>query len=528
MTRLFVSLYLLVLIASFTFILGLNPSLEYLLRGESIKHTSGSFGVVFSVLDNELKHSEDKNQALAEIKAAFKYEIDLIDMATYDPNNKESAEITKYGASERTIDDTIYFYVRSKTFDDSVWKMQVESSDFEENHDLVIGPIRILEKQLRRLPESEWQAAINDLIPNQQYPIGFIKNDSVELTKLGKKYTNALNTGRAIGFDVDTNNERYYYQFSGTDKVLKVGPLKTPEIVSFLIYLISAFAAIFLATVILLWVRPLWKNINALDTAAREFGKGNFEARAQASRFSPIKPLSINFNKMVKRVQSLISSHKDLTNAVSHELRTPLARMRFSLEMLQNADNTEERKHFATEMATDIEELDSLVNELLTYARFERSNPDIELGSYHVIPWLQEQITRAQKLNGDIDISLHHRGVPTDQIFNFENRLLARALSNLLRNGLQHAEQEVHVILQMNDKGMELSVEDDGPGIPFDSHEKIFDPFTRVDQSRNRNSGGFGIGLAIVKQVAEWHNAEIAIETSVLGGAKFVMFFPTS
>ena len=143
--------------------------------------------------------------------------------------------------------------------------------------------------------------------------------------------------------------------------------------------------------------------------------------------------------------------------------------------------------------------------------------------------WLREQVRQAKiktDNNSTITIEIICQNLPTAETAIMDAKLMARALQNLLQNAQRYAKQNIRVSFSRIDNHYELRVEDDGCGIHVRYHEQLFEPFTRVDESRGRDSGGYGLGLAIVKQIAKMHQGEAAIENSTLGGACFVIRWP--
>ena len=528
MTRLFVTLYLMILAAAFGFMFSINPVLQYTLKNAQLNYVYTTFNGVFYLLDQRLGDAGDPSLTLREIQNDFEYEVKLIPMTDFAPDSAELKSLQQHQVVVRELDKADFVYARSKVKTDHVWSLQISQTSADDSHALVIGPVKLLEQILQRFPVSAWPEQLATVQETFGVRMSLLEQDSEELNDFSVDNKQDLANGRVIGFDVEESegDERYYYQLTDSNWILKIGPIEQPAFEPYVLLMVFGILSLLLATVIFLWIRPLWQNLSSLDRAAKAFGAGDFSARTEQRRLNPVKSLSTTFNQMAGRVQALISSHKDLTNAVSHEIRTPLARMRFGLEMLETADNERDKQRFAQEMATDIDELDALVGELLTYARFERAKPQMHLDQHIIVPWFQQQIQRAQKLSDHVEITLHHEGISLAQSAQFEDRLLARALSNLLRNGLQYARSQVHVSLKKKDDGLHIIVEDDGIGIPASEREVIFDPFKRVDESRSRETGGFGIGLAIVKQVADWHQGEVTVNGSTLGGARFVFVLP--
>ena len=187
------------------------------------------------------------------------------------------------------------------------------------------------------------------------------------------------------------------------------------------------------------------------------------ESRLQLPRRSALYELSQQFNAMAGRIQQLISGHRDLTNAVSHELRTPLARMRFGLEMLEQNTTTGKNQRYMNGLYQDIDELEELVGELLTYARFERNAPVGKQESIVLIPWLNTLQHQAQAYADNKLLQLNTEQCPDQQTIHCCPRDIARVLHNLLRNACRYAEHIVRITVIVDD-GINILIEDDGSG----------------------------------------------------------------
>ncbi|WP_372880932.1 cache domain-containing protein [Psychromonas sp.] len=216
-----------------------------------------------------------------------------------------------------------------------------------------------------------------------------------------------------------------------------------------------------------------------------------------------------------------IALQKELINAVSHELRTPIARLRFGVEMMQSSPSQTEEDSYLTGVQQDIDELEDLVSELLTYARFDRNVSDLQMQSLAIAPWLENVLA---DLATEVSAHLQHdfQIEPNAQAY-FEPKYLRRVVSNLVHNAAKYGNGQVFVTLEQRDKVYLLHVDDDGPGIPDADRERVFEPFARLDSSRNRESGGYGLGLAIVKRMVDAHHGSVAITTSPLGGCRFTI-----
>lgn len=277
------------------------------------------------------------------------------------------------------------------------------------------------------------------------------------------------------------------------------------------------------ALYILIWIYWLRRKLIRLEQGAQQIAAGDLAARVPEKRGQNVGTLNRDFNHMAQRVQTLIESHKQLSNAVAHELRSPIFRLQCQLEMIADCQTDEERQGFADGMADDLHELEELVNELLAYARFERAELHLEKESVQVKSWLEEtcehlQLETPKKLVcgvEDLKVSA-----------SIDKHLMQRAITNLIRNAMHHADHTITVRAQKVDKGISLCIDDDGPGIPDSDRDRIFEPFTRLDASRNRNSGGYGLGLAIAKQIVQLHGGHLDCSVSPEGGARFCIQLP--
>ncbi|MEO8383904.1 MAG: ATP-binding protein [Betaproteobacteria bacterium] len=274
------------------------------------------------------------------------------------------------------------------------------------------------------------------------------------------------------------------------------------------------------ALAILLWLRLFRRDMLTLEKAANRVGEGHFDFEITMGKGAALYTLADSFNKMKHRIGALLNSHRNLTNAVSHEFRTPITRLRFRHELAEEAKSPAEKDEQLRAMSSAIDQLDDLSTELLEYARLDRETPVLDVGPIDTVAWLGELVEEARDLATaegrlvDIQVAVDAESADGDY------RYLSRAAANLLKNAVRHANGQVRLHFVSTGGKQCLHVDDDGPGIPAAEREHLFEPFTRVDKSRDRQSGGFGMGLAIVKQIARWHGGSVAITESSLGGAR--------
>lgn len=301
-----------------------------------------------------------------------------------------------------------------------------------------------------------------------------------------------------------------------------------PPVVGWIFVVAYVMAIVLLGTILLvLWALPMWRDLDALRQASLRMAQGELDVRARISRFSALRHVSGAFNHMAERIAALVDNQRSLTHAVSHELRTPVARLTFELDMLRGESRPERRAALIEDMQNDVAELDAMVAELLVYARLERPQDGCaELQDVDVRDWLGEACAQLQRDAERRGVTLHADpgGPPRVRL---EPRDMTRALGNLLRNALRHARAQVTVALEQDGQGAYvLTVDDDGAGIAPADRQRLFEPFIRLDESRDRETGGVGLGLAIVARVATCHQGSVHVEDSPLGGARFVLRWP--
>ncbi|MDD2034452.1 MULTISPECIES: ATP-binding protein [unclassified Pseudomonas] len=300
-----------------------------------------------------------------------------------------------------------------------------------------------------------------------------------------------------------------------------------PTEVSWLYWSINVLIGATMLACLLLWLRPHWRDLERLKRTAERFGKGHLSERTQIGSSSNIGSLAHVFDTMAGDIERLLNQQRDLLNAVSHELRTPLTRLDFGLALALSDDLPPASRERLQGLVAHIRELDELVLELLSYSRLQ--NP--ELLPERVEVALDEFI---DSILGSVDEDLAAPDVVIDVLlhgtlerFVLDPRLTARALQNLLRNAMRYCEKRIQVGVLVGVQGCEIWVDDDGIGIPDSERERVFEPFYRLDRSRDRATGGFGLGLAISRRALQAQGGTLTAQASPLGGARLRLWLPT-
>lgn len=386
--------------------------------------------------------------------------------------------------------------------------------------------IFLLEQYVDKAPVDEWLVRLNKVREVSEVPIDLVPLATAHaalpeiLHERLKRGEVVLDVGkRTLYRRVDLYGN--YYVGSAEDVIvarnlpIDIGLALKMEAVRYVI------VALALLIPIALWSRTHWMGLQVLSRVADKVGAGQLSARAVMRPSASIYPLAERINHMAGRIESLLEAQRNLLHSVSHELRTPIARLEFALELLRSAAADPALESRITAMEGDLAELNSMVNELLGMARLD-SKQALQLEVLPLAPLLLQALEALPPGTCRLDAALPE-GLGE---VHADRRLLARALGNLLRNGQKYAQGTVGLSAARHGDAIEIMVDDDGPGIPEQERARIFDPFYRLDRSRDRATGGFGLGLSIAAKAVQLHGGRIDVSTSPLGGARFTIRLP--
>lgn len=272
---------------------------------------------------------------------------------------------------------------------------------------------------------------------------------------------------------------------------------------------------------------PLERKLQLIQSGITKVREGKLNTKVKVVGEDEIAHLAATFNSMTEHIRRLIESQRELTRAVSHELRTPVARIRFAVDMLADTDDYDDRMSQRDYIDQDIESLNGLIDEILTYAKLEEGSPKMDWEDVD-LQELVSQIARETNALGK-PVTVKVGNVQKGVFAQADRRYLHRVLQNLVGNATRYAESTIIISAGLEKNEAFISVEDDGQGIPEKDREKVFIPFARLDDSRTRASGGYGLGLSIVSRIAFWFNGRMSVDESpTLGGARFIMKWPKS
>ncbi|EQC0034727.1 TPA: two-component system sensor histidine kinase RstB [Enterobacter hormaechei] len=396
-----------------------------------------------------------------------------------------------------------------------VYKFTAERAGRQSLDDLMKSSLYLMRSELREIPPHDWARTLKELDLNLSFDLHIEPMKDFDLAPSAMQ---RLRDGDIVALD-----EKYTFiqRIPRSHYVLAVGP------VPYLYYLhqmrlldlaLLGFIAISLAFPVFIWMRPHWQDMLKLESAAQRFGEGHLTERIHFDSGSSFDRLGIAFNQMADNINALIASKKQLIDGIAHELRTPLVRLRYRLEMSENLTGAESQA-----LNRDIGQLEALIEELLTYARLDRPQTELHLSTPDLPVWLQTHINDVQSVNPQRKLLT---AITPGAYGALDMRLMERVLDNLMNNAMRYSETTLRIGLDLQGSQAILCVEDDGPGIEPAEREKVFEPFVRLDPSRDRATGGCGLGLAIVRSIAQAMGGSVRCEASELGGARFVFSWP--
>lgn len=301
---------------------------------------------------------------------------------------------------------------------------------------------------------------------------------------------------------VDTDGGLYVFETS-------VKNIFSSSIFGFVLWMIGS--ALLLFVVAALFLRVQVRSISQLADAAEDFGKGiNTKFKPYGS--IEVRRAGLAFTKMKERILRQISERTQMLAGVSHDLRTPLTRMKLQMALLPDSKENQE-------FVQDINEMEKMLDGYLSFVSGEGGEKtgfvdmnELVLG---IINKYRKNSNAMVKYSTNYDVSA----------IQGREQALRRAITNVIENAF-HYGKTIAVNLESDNKRLELSIDDDGPGIPKDKRDEVFKAFYRLEGSRNKDTGGVGLGLAIAKDVVVSHGGTIELADSQLGGLRVLISIP--
>jgi len=264
--------------------------------------------------------------------------------------------------------------------------------------------------------------------------------------------------------------------------------------------------------------RQLLRPLRSLGAGVKRVSEGELDVVVPVESRDEFGALTQAFNQMARRVTAMMQARDQLLLDVSHELRSPLTRMKVALELLPDGDNK-------AGVVADLNEMEAMVSELLELERL-RSGRGITPVRQDIVPIIREVVDRFQNRPPGI-----HLAVPAGPVLlDVDGEKVRVVLRNLLENAMKYSlpdSRAVDLTITRCSATVEMVVSDDGAGIPATEFANLFEPFYRIDRSRSRKTGGYGLGLSICKRILELHGGSIAIQSNPTRGVSFIVTLPT-
>ncbi len=385
--------------------------------------------------------------------------------------------------------------------------------------------------ELGRHPKNLRNQALKRINTLFGFDIKMIPSNSVLLDKAQKRQ---LARGEVVmslsNTTSGTPSINVYANVGNSGLILHLGPIPTFQWhpLSLILPLIA------LATILLLigsyvLIHSLEKKLKTLENGIKQAGTKN-ALPIQLVGDDHFSNMALSINDMMQRINSLLTQQKQLTHDISHELRTPIARILFRLESLQNKHFKEPNNNISG-MRTDLQVLNKMIEEILTDASLDNCN-HLSAGSHNTMQSfdlslsIKDLISNLSTQYSSIQFMTDFSSAPKE-VLAHQTHLL-RAIENVVLNACKHCKSCISITLSTHQHSYWiLKIDDDGQGIETQHREKVFQPFVRLDSSRAKSRGGFGLGLSIVHKTISLHSGEITIdESEELQGASFKMKVP--
>jgi len=392
--------------------------------------------------------------------------------------------------------------------------------------------LRVVEAQLLAVPSGDRRNLVADLASRSHLDL-----ELFEAQDIAGEDTLALLDRGEPAFMQETAGQTWMLKRLANDGRVLAFRYTTPETQrSLLEWALALLFYAAIALVVMTWLWPLTRDLRRLENATQGYGNRNWTFEPKIRPGSQIFPLTEAFRRMAERIDGLIGSHKEMSNAVAHEIKTPLARMRFEIEMARAAATPDKVAEHLDHINSDISELNGFVKAALDYAILERAEMALNVAEHdftQILPAVTDAVRRSAREELDIGCQVASQATRVT----CDAHLMETVLRNLLYNAMRYARKQVRVSFQVNPPPAgsgseraqgshapavtyELRVEDDGPGIPEADRQRVFGTFVQLGNQVG-NKTGYGLGLAIVKRVIEWHGGTAAVTQSTLGGASF-------
>lgn len=360
----------------------------------------------------------------------------------------------------------------------------------------------------------------NDTLPNHPSEVHFV-NRIVDRT-LVEAFAALVKKPFRIDTSSFKNDIEIRLQLDGGVLYILTDRKRVSSSTTYIFIMWMVGSSLVLLTVAILFLRNQIRPIRRLAHAADEFGKGRDALFFRPSGATEVRQAAAAFISMRERIQRQISQRTEMLAGVSHDLRTPLTRIKLQLAML---DNTQAVQY----LRADVSEMERMVEGYLAFMRGQ----DAELAEKtNIVRLLQKTVSDGGRHGHNItyqgltsSCKKNFRELECEFTLTIKPNAIKRCLTNLLDNAARHATR-VEVSLMLEEDQIEIYIDDNGPGIPIEKRNEVFRPFYRLDESRNPETGGIGLGLSIARDIARAHGGDIILSAGCLDGLRATVRLP--
>ena len=466
---------------------------------------------------DKIPHSQWQ-QKITELQPLFGYPINLGNINNSDLSLSEINILTKQSSYGHADSSTLYYMLSSPQYYISLGPIYAGTEHYlDDSQREAVGAFNLLEQQLMAIPKAHWGNKIELLNKHTFFPLVLIELEAINLEP---KQLRKLQSGQVI-FHIENEKFYIYKRLANTNLVIMADDTSQTEpwyyeLISELMYPFLLLAAMITT---LLWIKPFWRDLEKIHLAIDSFNNGKFSHQIKTRDSAQLKPIADSFNHLSIKLEQLIQGNKDLSNAVSHEFKTPLSNIAFSVELIREKKTHSEP--YLLSIEEDVEQLNNLVDEFLSYAKFQYAQPKLNIKPIYLRE-LTDNLKIKSKSGIKLDVQPHNQRL----VFNCDHFYMQRALDNVISNAYKYAKALVKISIEIDQESYSLTIEDDGCGINDFDKKRVLLPFERGDTLKNVHLKGTGFGLAIVNTIMNWHHGNLFIEDSDHGGAKITLKWP--
>ena len=314
--------------------------------------------------------------------------------------------------------------------------------------------------------------------------------------------------GRHV-IEIDTDTGRFIF---GASRNLPVDSARHRLLIILLVLLTVILVAAFFT------IRYILRPVKWLNTGVQEVSRGNLKHRVPLKKSDELRDLAAAFNDMTERIQDMLRTKEQLLLDVSHELRTPLTRMKLALEFLEDSQAKQS-------LQADIEEMEKMVNQILETARRQHKYENLKKQPTNLAGLLKQKVAAFENRPPGFEMV----DLPAEIEAEVDPEQIKTVFENVLSNAVKYSQPDsepIRVSYKRREPYAVIRITDFGIGIPQEELSHIFEPFYRVDKSRTKETGGYGLGLSLCKTIMEAHSGKIEVQSGPKEGTTVSLFFP--